>query len=57
MVGHADGVPRPDPSEVSEWAWVDLRKLRQELAARPSNYTPWFPIGLSLLSFERDMDH
>jgi isopentenyl-diphosphate delta-isomerase len=56
MVGRTDSDPSPDAGEVGDWAWVDLQKLRHDLATRPSAYTPWFPIALSLLSLERGME-
>jgi isopentenyl-diphosphate delta-isomerase len=49
VVGRTDEDPSPDASEVSDWAWEGLDRLRRNLAARPSAYTPWLPIGLSLL--------
>jgi isopentenyl-diphosphate delta-isomerase len=49
VVGHTDVDPRPDASEVGDWAWMGLDQLRKNLEKTPSAYTPWFPIGLSLL--------
>jgi isopentenyl-diphosphate delta-isomerase len=53
VIGWTDSDPRPDSGEVGDWAWIDLQKLRQGFASRPSAYTPWFPIGLSLLPLDR----
>lgn len=43
LVGQvADDVrPDPDPDEVAEWQWADLRSLREDLIANPSRYAPW----------------
>lgn len=49
VVGHAEVDPRPDASEVGDWAWMGLDQLRKNLAERTSAYTPWLPIGLSHL--------
>jgi isopentenyl-diphosphate delta-isomerase len=49
VVGRTDMDPRPDASEVGAWAWTNLDGLRKNLTERPSDYTPWLPIGLSLL--------
>lgn len=32
---------RPEPSEVSAWAWIAPERLRRSLAAEPDRYTPW----------------
>jgi isopentenyl-diphosphate delta-isomerase len=49
VVGQTDMDPVPDAREVGAWAWESLDQLRKKLAERPSDYTPWFPIGLSFL--------
>lgn len=49
VVGRSDVDPTPDASEVGEWRWMDLGSLSRNLTKDPSAYTPWFPIGLSLL--------
>ncbi|MPZ27807.1 MAG: isopentenyl-diphosphate Delta-isomerase [Micromonosporaceae bacterium] len=36
-------VPAPDPTEVSEWAWVAPPRLATAIAADPDAYTPWLP--------------
>jgi isopentenyl-diphosphate Delta-isomerase len=36
-----DGVPVPDPTEVSECDWLAPERLRASLAADPGAYTPW----------------
>lgn len=37
----------PSPDEVMDWRWVKLGKLREEIAANPEIFTPWFRIYLS----------
>ncbi|WP_330249642.1 isopentenyl-diphosphate Delta-isomerase [Nocardia sp. NBC_00565] len=36
-----DSAPRPDPAEVSEYAWIDTAELLDRLSAEPDSYTPW----------------
>lgn len=44
LVGTLDhGVPAPDPTEVSEYAWVAPPRLDAAIAAAPETYTPWLP--------------
>lgn len=42
LVGSFEGVPKPDPLEVSEWKWVDLERLRMDIKEHPEKYTYWF---------------
>jgi isopentenyl-diphosphate delta-isomerase len=48
LVGRFDGEPRPDPSEVEEWRWVDPAEVTAELAAAPERFTAWFGQVLAL---------
>jgi isopentenyl-diphosphate delta-isomerase len=36
--------PVPNPEEVMDWRYIDMRALEEELAAQPESYTPWFRI-------------
>jgi isopentenyl-diphosphate delta-isomerase len=40
------GEPSPDPEEVSEWRWVPLSELKQELALQPRHFTYWFRVAM-----------
>lgn len=42
LIGHFDGVPRPNCNEVAEWRWIDLATLRMDIAEHPQDYTYWF---------------
>ncbi len=46
LVGHFDGVPKPNSSEVTDWKWVDLSTLKTDLEQHPDRYTYWFRISL-----------
>jgi isopentenyl-diphosphate delta-isomerase len=37
-----EGPISPDPAEVSEWKWLPLAELADDLAQRPDRYTVWF---------------
>ena len=45
LVGVFEGVPKPDPAEISEWRWVDLQEVSGDLKKNPANYTYWFRIS------------
>jgi isopentenyl-diphosphate Delta-isomerase len=37
-----EGPVVPDPAEVSEWKWVPLPNLAEDITSRPELYTIWF---------------
>jgi isopentenyl-diphosphate delta-isomerase len=37
-----EGPISPDPAEVSEWKWLPLAELADDLVRRPDSYTVWF---------------
>ena len=41
FMGFSDRDPRPDPSEVGDWKWVSLEKLKLEIARHPAAFSPW----------------
>lgn len=49
LVGKFDGTPVPNRDEVEDWAWVNLRKIRLDIAAHPDLYTYWFRISIDEL--------
>ncbi len=40
--GTYDGPIAPDPGEVSEWKWMTLAELNNEMQARPDQFAVWF---------------
>lgn len=46
FVGRFDGVPSPDPAEVSEWRWIAPDALEAEMALAPGDFTAWFKLLL-----------
>jgi isopentenyl-diphosphate Delta-isomerase len=45
LIGWFDGIPQPDPDEVAEWKWADLKIVTVDLKAHPERYTYWFRIS------------
>lgn len=42
FVGQYDGEVKPNPSEVSEYHWIEMDKLKEDIAKYPDKYTYWF---------------
>ena len=47
LVGSFEGVPKPDPSEISGWKWLDMPALSVDLKKHPESYTFWFRISFN----------
>lgn len=41
LFGQCSGLPEPDPTEVQDWCYADLRDLDADLHDRPERYTAW----------------
>jgi isopentenyl-diphosphate delta-isomerase len=46
FIGRFDGVPVPDPDEVSEWRWIAPEALDAEIALAPGTFTAWLRLLL-----------
>ena len=44
LIGRSSNDPLPDPSEASEWRWVNRENLERELAEDRKQFTAWFPL-------------
>lgn len=42
LVGNADLLPKPDPSEVGDWKWIEPAWLTKDVQQHPEHYTFWF---------------
>ena len=42
FVGYYDGKVEPNPSEVSEYHWIEMDKLKKDIEKSPDKYTYWF---------------
>ena len=45
LIGSFEGLPKPNPTEVAKWKWMDLATLRVDLKEHPERYTYWFRIS------------
>ena len=41
FLGVSNQNPNPNPVEVSDWKWVTIGDLKQELIRNPEKYSPW----------------
>lgn len=57
FTGLYDLVPRPDPSEVEEWKYVDWDWLLKDVADFSGNYTFWFRICLKKFAEKIALKH
>lgn len=39
--GNHDGPAKPDSAEVSEWKWIKLSELKDDMRGRPGAYAAW----------------
>jgi isopentenyl-diphosphate delta-isomerase len=46
FIGHWDGVPHPNPTEVKNFKWVPIKTLTADVSAHPEKYTYWFKQAL-----------
>ena len=44
LVGHFNEEPNLNPEEVSDYKWVSLEDLKQDMVEHPERYTAWFKI-------------
>jgi len=47
--GVSDDLPKPNPAEVSNWKYLNLKSLENEIASAPDQYTVWLKICLPKL--------
>jgi len=46
LVGRYNKSVRPNPKEISDYKWVKLEKLKNDINKHPEKYTPWLKIAL-----------
>ena len=49
FAGRYDEEVYPNPEEVSEYRWLSLEAIQEELAAFPSTYTSWFHLAFPMI--------
>lgn len=47
--GIYDGEVLPNPEEVSDYKWVEIKKLKKDVKNNPGIYTPWFKLIMEKL--------
>jgi isopentenyl-diphosphate delta-isomerase len=47
--GEYDGEIKPNPEEVADYQWIDIKKLKKDILENPAQYSPWFKIILKRL--------
>jgi len=47
FLGRFSEEPKPDKNEVSDWKYVSLQELKEDVKVNPAKYTPWFKIILA----------
>ena len=52
LIGRYDLDPEPDPAEVGEWKWMELRAVAEDVEAHPDRYVPWLGIALTHASYD-----
>ncbi len=46
FIGKHDQDPIPNPEEVEDWKWIDLKDLLKDVKCNPQNYTHWFNVSM-----------
>lgn len=46
FIGKYDGEPELNEGEASDWMWIGLDKLEEDMKKNPEKYTPWFKISI-----------
>ena len=49
FTGKFDGEVIPNPEEVSDFKWVDMDELKQDIQTNPDNYTYWLKVAINKL--------
>ncbi|QNJ98276.1 isopentenyl-diphosphate Delta-isomerase [Constantimarinum furrinae] len=44
LVGNYNDAPIPNPNEVSDWKWMSLETVKNDIENNPERYTAWFKI-------------
>lgn len=52
FLGSFDGEPVPNPNEVDDWKWIDLKILKKDIDENPTNYTYWLSVSIDKLHAE-----
>lgn len=53
FIGEYNDDPKPNEEEVSDWKWLSLAELKQDVSDNPSKYTYWLKEILKLKQFSK----
>jgi len=53
LFGKYNDFPEPNPTEVSDWKYMDWSKVLEDVDASPQSYTVWFKICLDKITKSR----
>ncbi len=42
FIGKSNNLPMVNPNEISDWRYISIHELNEELINYPDRYTPWF---------------
>lgn len=45
-IGHSDHLPVPDPKEVTDWKYISIPELDEQISVNPSQFSGWLNICL-----------
>ena len=51
FVGYYDGKIHPNPKEIEEVKWINMKDLKKEIEKNPEKFTPWFRLILERTDF------
>lgn len=49
FTGSYGGLVNPNPDEIADYKWVEIKKLKKDINKNPQEYTPWLKILLRKL--------
>jgi isopentenyl-diphosphate delta-isomerase len=48
LVGKYNSKIKPNPKEVADWKWIDIKTLKSNFKKKPGEYAPWLKIALKI---------
>jgi len=49
FTGKFDGAPKPNKKEATNWKWISIKDLKQDITQQPTHYAHWLPLILNKL--------
>ncbi len=51
-IGKFDGTPNPDPQEIMDYEWINLKDLKSQIKNNPDKFSLWLNLALEKISDE-----